>query len=332
MLSFNSTYNASILSGDGADRSPEERMANTPLQSQDRSLPTSHWDHHGIDCDYDHDFASLKPRRQSLYPSKESLAQTLPDLSLNLNGCCISVKSSTDKSITSDSSDRSISTTGCTSSSCVARKPQVALGVATAAAVKQRASKSNRKNLFPATAPAVAECTSADLFAINKAMQDNDEDDNEKSKYMVQKLLREELGLPAVPQRMKGESKESLRNRVKSSTKDLIYQLCLQLDDVQGNVKQENWQMLAQDEINKLDVFSYNEVTASMVCGPCGPAASASSACDDKCMICQDDYQQNDTLRKLRCGHCFHKACVDPWLLQSDLCPVCRKTIDTEAC
>lgn len=333
MLSYNSTYSASIVNGAGAERSSEERTANTPLQSQRRSLPASHWDHHDIDCDYDQDFACLKPRRESLYPSKESLAHTLPELSLNLSGCCISVKSSTGKSITSDSSDSS--TVGCTSSRCGAHKPRVILGGETVAATKQwGSSRFNRKELFPpasAPSPAVAECNTADLHAINEAMRDNDDEDNEKSKYMVQQLLREELGLPAVPKRMKGESKESLRKRVKSSTKDLIYQLCLQLDDVQGNVKQENWQMLAKDEINKLEVFSYNEAAASMVCGPCGPAATSANACDETCMICQDDYQLNDTLRKLRCGHCFHQACVDPWLLQSDLCPVCRKTIDTEA-
>ena len=86
--------------------------------------------------------------------------------------------------------------------------------------------------------------------------------------------------------------------------------------------------MLAQDEINKLEIFTYSEATASMVGGPSASGGSNSS-CDHKCMICQENYHLNDTLRKLRCGHCFHHGCVDPWLLQSDLCPVCRKTIDT---
>ena len=42
---------------------------------------------------------------------------------------------------------------------------------------------------------------------------------------------------------------------------------------------------------------------------------------DSKCIICFEEYQVSDTLRNLRCGHFFHKHCVDQWLIQRKTCP-----------
>lgn len=51
---------------------------------------------------------------------------------------------------------------------------------------------------------------------------------------------------------------------------------------------------------------------------------SISSCC---CSICLMDYKESDLLRMLPgCGHLFHVACVDPWLIMKLTCPVCRKT------
>jgi hypothetical protein len=51
------------------------------------------------------------------------------------------------------------------------------------------------------------------------------------------------------------------------------------------------------------------------------------------CAICLDPFKDGDQLRNLNCSHCFHRECVDIWLLGSrsdDLavngtCPTCRQ-------
>ena len=51
--------------------------------------------------------------------------------------------------------------------------------------------------------------------------------------------------------------------------------------------------------------------------------------------ICLDTFKDGDELRPLPCSHCFHRACVDEWLLgfKSDErtftnnCPCCRQDI-----
>ena len=40
------------------------------------------------------------------------------------------------------------------------------------------------------------------------------------------------------------------------------------------------------------------------------------------CLVCVDDFVDGDRLRTLPCGHDFHAACIDPWLLdRSTACP-----------
>lgn len=47
------------------------------------------------------------------------------------------------------------------------------------------------------------------------------------------------------------------------------------------------------------------------------------------CCVCQEPVKQGDMYRKLPCGHEFHKACVDRWLLDhASTCPVCRAEVE----
>jgi len=52
------------------------------------------------------------------------------------------------------------------------------------------------------------------------------------------------------------------------------------------------------------------------------------SMCGKICAICQESYKNNEYYRELnKCGHCFHKKCVDQWFFKSKSysCPNCRK-------
>ncbi|XP_068643108.1 uncharacterized protein [Aristolochia californica] len=45
---------------------------------------------------------------------------------------------------------------------------------------------------------------------------------------------------------------------------------------------------------------------------------------DWKCSICQEEYEANDEVGKLECGHSYHLYCIKQWLLQKNTCPVCK--------
>ncbi|CAG9317633.1 unnamed protein product [Blepharisma stoltei] len=47
------------------------------------------------------------------------------------------------------------------------------------------------------------------------------------------------------------------------------------------------------------------------------------------CPICREIFALEEVLRALpRCGHIFHAACIDPWLMRNNpTCPVCRNNI-----
>lgn len=46
----------------------------------------------------------------------------------------------------------------------------------------------------------------------------------------------------------------------------------------------------------------------------------------ESCAICLEDFEQDDMVRGLVCGHVFHKECVDPWLSnRKACCPLCKR-------
>ena len=48
-----------------------------------------------------------------------------------------------------------------------------------------------------------------------------------------------------------------------------------------------------------------------------------------ECNICLNDYKHREYKRVLhKCGHTFHKKCIDKWLIQSRemSCPKCRES------
>jgi len=59
----------------------------------------------------------------------------------------------------------------------------------------------------------------------------------------------------------------------------------------------------------------------------------AAEAFDDPCpccSICLGDYREGTLLRRLPCGHDFHRRCVDKWLQRNKRCPLCIRPCDSE--
>lgn len=46
------------------------------------------------------------------------------------------------------------------------------------------------------------------------------------------------------------------------------------------------------------------------------------------CSICLADFEQDDSIRRLPCGHDFHQDCIDMWLTRNKRCPLCMRAVD----
>lgn len=44
---------------------------------------------------------------------------------------------------------------------------------------------------------------------------------------------------------------------------------------------------------------------------------------NDDCIICLDDYYENNKCGELKCNHRFHINCIIKWLLIKPTCPLC---------
>ncbi|XP_074316593.1 E3 ubiquitin-protein ligase MBR2-like [Silene latifolia] len=45
---------------------------------------------------------------------------------------------------------------------------------------------------------------------------------------------------------------------------------------------------------------------------------------EPKCSICQEEYESDDEMGKLECGHAYHLHCIKQWLSRKNVCPVCK--------
>jgi hypothetical protein len=101
----------------------------------------------------------------------------------------------------------------------------------------------------------------------------------------------------------------------------MSYELMLRLGERMGDVKSERWSRVAREKISALPTFQFDPKT---VCG------KDENDCEVKCLVCQFQYEKEEGLRRLPCGHCFHTECVDQWLMSKDCCPYCRTAIVKE--
>ena len=45
------------------------------------------------------------------------------------------------------------------------------------------------------------------------------------------------------------------------------------------------------------------------------------------CCICQENCHVSDIIRILLCGHDFHINCIDRWLCENKICPICKQEL-----
>jgi hypothetical protein len=64
---------------------------------------------------------------------------------------------------------------------------------------------------------------------------------------------------------------------------------------------------------------------------PCMVVPETQADTEEECPICLNEIQPGDVVRQLgSCGHnCFHRSCIDLWLLRHADCPLCKRKVKT---
>lgn len=106
----------------------------------------------------------------------------------------------------------------------------------------------------------------------------------------------------------------------------------------EGEQLDENGQPLPSPEqikniINAIPAFKYEE-KKQPVTSPSrqGDKSSSQDKQDDtntpdSCAICLDDLKTGQMVKALACSHKFHGKCINNWLKQKLLCPLCKEKI-----
>lgn len=48
---------------------------------------------------------------------------------------------------------------------------------------------------------------------------------------------------------------------------------------------------------------------------------------DYECLICLDEFNQGQQIITIKCGHIYHKTCIDKWFLKKKTCPLCDEQL-----
>ena len=88
----------------------------------------------------------------------------------------------------------------------------------------------------------------------------------------------------------------------------MSYEQLLQLEDNMGNVNKG----LNKNQIDKLPDVKYDKNKYSE---------------NYQCIICMEEFENNENVKLLPCEHIFHKNCIKQWLLKQKTCPFCKAEI-----
>jgi len=72
---------------------------------------------------------------------------------------------------------------------------------------------------------------------------------------------------------------------------------------------------MSNDTIERMDKFKWGE----------RPDRSVTQT---QCMVCLEDFTDEQEVRRLPCSHLFHSECIDEWLRRCTDCPICKTNVD----
>ena len=113
----------------------------------------------------------------------------------------------------------------------------------------------------------------------------------------LKEKMEEEMALKAVEQQ--------IMNEICPNPDQMSYEQLLQLEEEVGNVNKG----LSKEKINEI---------------PSKPFHMALFEDNSQCIICMENFNENELVKQLLCGHIFHGDCIDHWLTQQKNCPFCK--------
>ncbi|CAK7346944.1 unnamed protein product [Dovyalis caffra] len=67
--------------------------------------------------------------------------------------------------------------------------------------------------------------------------------------------------------------------------------------------------------------LSINEISTCL--HPCKYQSLAKKTGTDRCVVCQMEYEEDESLVALSCDHPYHSECITKWLQINKICPIC---------
>ncbi|CAG8478333.1 10066_t:CDS:2 [Diversispora eburnea] len=81
-------------------------------------------------------------------------------------------------------------------------------------------------------------------------------------------------------------------------------------ENIMNNLSQNGQKVISQNSLNNDNLTLFNNKVTEV---------------QSTCPICLGDFESGEEVRILPCGHQYHTACIDTWLLEiSSLCPMCK--------
>ena len=119
---------------------------------------------------------------------------------------------------------------------------------------------------------------------------------SDEDEFMKEKS-EEEYALKAVEQQIMDE--------ICPNPDKMSYEQLLQLEEQVGNVNKG----LSKEKIKNIPEKPFHKALF-----------------DDnlECIICMENFEENEKVKQLYCGHIFHGDCIDKWLEKEKKCPFCK--------
>ncbi|EOA18814.1 hypothetical protein CARUB_v10007427mg [Capsella rubella] len=65
-------------------------------------------------------------------------------------------------------------------------------------------------------------------------------------------------------------------------------------------------------------------------CEVCTDGKICVACMKEVCMVCREELSPSASLRKIQCGHVYHRDCILRWLWWSAVCPYCKTDVELE--
>ena len=119
---------------------------------------------------------------------------------------------------------------------------------------------------------------------------------------------------------------EELRKKLDEDRKKYEEEMKRYRDQLERNIEERNRRIEEilynyQSANRRGNQYNYNNLIESKI------DVNKLNEENKKCVICYEDFMNNDSAIFLPCFHVFHSNCIREWLSKKDICPLCKINI-----